>query len=68
MSGRGHQGRPWRAIPEAFERPTVREGVEHAVGSSTASMNQPPAVGHARPFGPPEGAQVPGLLIRATVG
>ena len=45
MPGRGRRGRPRRAILEAFERPAVPEGVEHAVGSSTASMNQPPAVG-----------------------
>ena len=58
MSGRGCRGRPRRAIPEAFEHPIVPEGVEHAVGSSTASMNQPPATGQARPSRPPEGAQV----------
>ena len=34
-----------RAIPEAFECTTVLEGVEHAVGSTTASMNQLPAAG-----------------------
>ena len=62
MSSRGCRGRPRRAIPEAFERPIVPEGVKHAVGSSTASMNQPPVAGQARPSGPPEGAQVPGLF------
>ena len=62
MSGRGHRGRPRRAIPEAFKRPVIPEGVEHAVGSSTASMNQPLAVGQARPSRPTEGAQVPGLF------
>ena len=62
MLGKGCRGRPRRAIPEAFERSVVPEGVEHAVGSSTASMNQPLAVGHARPSGPPEGAQVPRLF------
>ena len=56
MSSRGCRGRPRRAIPEAFERPIVPEGVKHVVGSSTASMNQPPAAGQARPSGPPEGA------------
>ena len=62
MSGRGRRGRLRRAIPEAFERPVVPEGVEHAVGSSTTSMNQPPVTGQARPSGPPEGAHVPGLF------
>ena len=62
MSGRRRRGRPRRAIPKAFERPTVLEGFEHAVGSSTASMNQPPAAGQVRPSGPPEGAQFPGLF------
>ena len=45
MSGKGRRGRPRRAIPEAFERPIVPERVEHAVGSTTASMNQPPVAG-----------------------
>ena len=63
MSGRGRQGHPRRAIPEAFEHPAVHEGVEHAVGSTITSMNQPPAVGQARPSGPPEGALVPRLFI-----
>ena len=67
MSGRGRRGRPKRAIPEASECTTVPEGVEHAVGSSTASMNQPPAVDQARPFGPPKGAQVPGLFTAEQV-
>ena len=62
MSGRGRRGRPGRAILEAFECAVVPEGVEHAVGSTTASMNQPPAAGQARPYGPPEGTQVPGLF------
>ena len=62
MSGRGRRGCPRRAILEAFERPVVLEGVEHAVGSSTASMNQPLEASQARPFGPLEGAQVPGLF------
>ena len=30
-------------------------------------MNQPPTAGQARPFGPPEGAQVPGLFTREQV-
>ena len=47
MLGRGRRGRPRRAIPEAFERTAVPEGVEHAVGSTTTSMNQPPAGGQA---------------------
>ena len=62
MSGRGRRGHPRRAIPEAFEFPAVPEGVEHTVGSSIASMNQPLAAGQARPSGPPEGAQVLGLF------
>ena len=52
MSGRGRRGRPRSAILEAFESPAVLEEVEHAVGSSTASMNQPPAARQARPSGP----------------
>ena len=56
MSGIGRRGRPRRAITEASERTTVPDGVEHAVCSSTASMNQPPTAGQARPSGPPEGA------------
>ena len=67
MSGRGHRGRPRRAILEAFERTTVLEGVEHAVGSTTASMNQPLAAGQAGPSGPPDGAQVLGLFIAEQV-
>ena len=62
MSGRGCRGRPRRAIPEAFEHPAVPEGVEHTVGSTTASMNQHPTAGQAGPSEPPEGAQVPGLF------
>ena len=38
MSGRGRQGRPRRAIPEAFERVAVLEGVEHVVGSTTTPL------------------------------
>ena len=67
MSCRGHRGRPRRVIPEAFERPAVLEGVEHVVGSSTASMNQPPVAGQAGPSGPPEGAPVPGLFTTEQV-
>ena len=67
MSRRGRRGHPWRAILEAFEHLPVPEGVEHVVGSSTASMNQPPAAGHARPSGPPKGAQVPGLFTAEKV-
>ena len=59
MSGRGRRGRPRRAILKAFKCPTVPKGVEHAVCSSTASMNQPPTAGQARPSGPPKRAQVP---------
>ena len=45
MSGRGRRGRPMRVIPEALERPTVPKRDEHVVGSTTASMNQPPVAG-----------------------
>ena len=60
MSGRGRRGHPRRAIPEAFERPVVHKRVEHAVGFTTASMNQLLAAGQARPSEPLEGAPVPG--------
>ena len=60
ISGRGRRGRPRRAILEAFECPVVPKRVEHAVGSTTASMNQPPAAGQAGPSEPPKGAPVPG--------
>ena len=62
MSGRGCRGRPRRVIPKVSERPAVPERDEHVVGSTTASMNQPPAAGQAGPSRPPEGAQVPGLF------
>ena len=62
MSGRGRRGRPRRVIPEVPERPIVPERDEHVVGSTTASMNQPPAAGQAGPSRPPEGAQVTGLF------
>ena len=67
MSGRGRRGHPWRAIVEAFECPTTPKGVEHLIGSSTASMNQPPAAGQVGPSGPPKGAQVPGLFTTEQV-
>ena len=51
-----------RVIPAVFERPVVLERDEHVVGSTTATMNQPPAVGQAGPSGPPKGAQVTGLF------
>ena len=62
MSGRGRRGRPRRNIPKVSERPKVPERDEHIVGSTTASMNQPPVASQAGPSGPPEGAQVPGLF------
>ena len=62
MSGRGRRGRPRRVISEVPERPTVHVRDEHVVGSTTASMNQPPAAGQAGPSGPPEGAQVSALF------
>ena len=67
MSGRGRRGRSRRVIPAVSERPVVPERDEHVVGSTTASMNQPPAAGQAGPSGPPEGAQVPGLFTAEQV-
>ena len=62
MLGRGRRGRPRRVIPAVSGRPVVPMRDEHVVGSTTASMNQAPAAGQARPSRPPEGAQVPGLF------
>ena len=62
MSGRGRRGRPRRVVPAVFERPDIPARDEHVVGSTTASMNQPPAAGQAGPSAPPEDAQVPGLF------
>ena len=62
MSGRGCRGRPRRAIPDASERTVVPEEVEHAVGSTTASMNQPLTVSQAGPSEPPKGAQLLGMF------
>ena len=59
MSRRGRRGRPRRVIPAVPERPTVPVRDAHVVGSTTASINQPPAAGQAGPSGPPQGAQVP---------
>ena len=59
MSGRGRRGRPRKVIPVVPKCPAVPVRDEHVVGSTTAYMNQPPAVGQAGPSGPPEGAQVP---------
>ena len=67
MLGRGRRGRPRRNILEVSERPEVPERDEHIVGSTTASMNQPPTAGQARPSGPPEGAQVPRLFTAEKV-
>ena len=67
MSGRGRRGRPRRVIPAVSERLVVPERDEHVVGSTTASMNQPPAAGQAGPSGLPEGAQVPGLFTAEQV-
>ena len=50
-----------------YERPAVPVRDEHVVGSTTASMNQPPAAGQAGPSRPPEGAQVPGLFMAEKV-
>ena len=62
MLGRGRRGRPRRVILAVPERPAVPVRDEHVVGSTTASMNQPPAAGQAGLSRPPEGAQVPGLF------
>ena len=62
MLGRGRRGRPRKVIPAVPERPAVPVRDEHIVGSTTASMNQPPAAGQAGPSRSPEGAQVPGLF------
>ena len=62
MSGRGRRGRPRRVVPAVSERPDVPARDEHVVGSTTASMNQPPVAGQAGPSAPPEGAQVPRLF------
>ena len=67
MSGRGRRGRPRRVIPAIPEHLVVPERDEHVVGSTTASMNQPLAAGRAGPFGPLEGAQVPGLFTAEQV-
>ena len=67
MSGRERRGRYRRVIPEVSERPVVLERDEHVVGSTTASMNQPPTSGQAGPSRPPEGAQVPELFTAEQV-
>ena len=67
MSGRGRRGRPRRNIPEVSKHLEVPERDEHIVGSTTTSMNQPPAAGQVGPSGPPEGAQVPGLFTAEQV-
>ena len=56
MSGRGRRGHPRRVIPAVSKRLAVPKRDEHVVGSTTASMNQPPAVGQAGPSKPLEGA------------
>ena len=53
MSRRGRRGHPRRVIPAVHERPAVPVRDEHVVGSTTASMNQPPAAGQAGPSRPP---------------
>ena len=67
MLGRGRRGRHRRVIPALHERPVVPVRDEHVVGSTTASMNQPPTVGQAGPSGPPEGAQMPELFTAKQV-
>ena len=60
MSGRGRRGRPRRVVPAVSERPEVPVRDEHVVGSTTASMNQPPVAGQAGPSAPPEARTVYG--------
>ena len=67
MLGRGRRVRPKRVIPAVHEHPAVPMRDEHVVGSTTASMIQPPAAGQAGPSRPPEGAQVPGLFTAEQV-
>ena len=67
MSGRGRRGHSRRVILEVSERPIVPERDEHVVGSTTASMNQPPTAGQAGPSGPLGGAHVPGLFTAEQV-
>ena len=67
MSGRGRRGHSRRVILEVSERPVVPERDEQVVGSTTASMNQPPTAGQAGPSGPLGGAQVPGLFTAEQV-
>ena len=62
MSGTGRRAHPRRVIQAVHESPAVPMRYEHVIGSTTASMNQPPAVGQARPSRPPKGAQVTGLF------
>ena len=62
-----HRGNPRRVIPAVPESPVVPVRDEHVVGSTTSSMNQPPAAGQAGPSGAPEGAQVPGLFTEEQV-
>ena len=62
VSRRGRRGHPRRVIPVVSERPVVPVRDEHVVGSTTASMNQPPVTGQAGPSRPPKGAQVLGLF------
>ena len=67
MSGRGRRGCPRKVIPTVPERPAVPVRDEHVVGSTTTSMNQPPAAGQAGPSGPLGGAQVPELFTAEQV-
>ena len=67
MLGRGRRGRPRRVIPAVPERLAVPMRDEHVVGSTTASMNQPPAAGQTGPSRPLGGAQVQGLFTAEQV-
>ena len=67
MSRRRRRGRSRRVIPSVPERPVILVRDEHVVGSTTASMNQPPAAGQVGPSWPLKGAQVPGLFTAEQV-
>ena len=67
MSRRGRRGRPRRVVPAVSERLDLPARDEHVVGSTTASMNQPPVAGQAGPSAPLEVAQFPGLFTAEQV-
>ena len=67
MSRRGRRDHHRRVVPVVSERLDVSARDEHVVGSTTASMNQPPVAGQAGPSAPPEDAQVSGLFTTEQV-